>query len=285
LAGVISLSAGTLSRVDIQFNPIATANKGRPLHLELQVTNFSGTPIRQVRVFFRGIGDARFKYRRMRDRGMQYLADLNLRRVDGNLVEYFFDVEYIDGAHQSYPEEAPNANLLKTAIDQTVEADNGIVIISPEPDEEILTDEMLITVSFPRFSGQVDPERVRLSIDRWDVSRYVKVYDDFLNFAPRQVPPESIPSIWNCTINRENFWPARNGNLPLSPAKARRRCLLKCSILTAIFMAKFVTKACWTAPRIRPTAGRDLISTPVINIFPSAGRRFCPTRKTKTFNR
>lgn len=189
LAGVISLSAGTLSRVDIQFNPIATANKGRPLHLELQVTNFSGTPIRQVRVFFRGIGDARFKYRRMRDRGMQYLADLNLRRVDGNLVEYFFDVEYIDGAHQSYPEEAPNANLLKTAIDQTVEADNGIVIISPEPDEEILTDEMLITVSFPRFSGQVDPERVRLSIDRWDVSRYVKVYDDFLNFAPRQVPP------------------------------------------------------------------------------------------------
>lgn len=180
-----------VERADIDFTPVPIAQKSSPLKLEVGVTNFSQHFIREVRLYYRPIGESRFRFTRMGQEGLKYIARVNVAGIDGALIEYYFDFEYEDGAHQTYPEDPVNKGMLTTALRQETAEGDFILVISPEPDEEIFTDEIVLTVSFPQLAGRVDAERTRVYIDTWDVSRYVNNYDDFLSFAPRQVPSGS----------------------------------------------------------------------------------------------
>lgn len=106
------------------------------------------------------------------------------------MVEYFFDIEYVDGNHQQFPAGAPESDLFYlSAAQQDFESGEGIVVISPEPGEKIFSDEFLLTVSYFRYSSAIDKSRTRLFLDTWEVTRYAQIFDDFLTFAPRRVPP------------------------------------------------------------------------------------------------
>lgn len=159
------------------------------LHVELEVENFLRLPVRDIRLYYREYSESRFRSAPLRQEGLRYLASVNLSEYAGGLVEYFIDVEYADGSRERYPEEAPENDLMKVSLQQDFQSEDGIVIISPEPGEDVFTDEFILTVSFFQYSSQVDKERTVLFLDNWDVSRYVNVFNDFLTFAPRRVPP------------------------------------------------------------------------------------------------
>lgn len=163
------------------------------LNVELDLTNTSRYPIQAVRLYYREHSAATFEFAELDQMGLRYLASVDLSGYHGRMVEYFFDIEYIDGTRQAYPDDAPQMNLLNVMAGQPGfgDGDGDIVVITPEPGETIISDEFLLTVSFFRYSGQVDPERVRLFLDTWDVSRYVTVFNDFLTFSPKRVPPGS----------------------------------------------------------------------------------------------
>ena len=118
---------------------------------------------------------------------------MDLSDFDGSVVEYYFGVEYVDGALETYPAEAPEQGLYEVALqDEDAGTDDAsIEVISPEPDEVIYTDEFMLTVSYFQYSGTIDKERTKLYLDTWDVSQYLNILDDFLTFAPNKVPPGS----------------------------------------------------------------------------------------------
>lgn len=176
-------------RGEVSFASSPYLDENLKFHVELDVENFSGYPIREVNFYFREYSETRFISKPLSPEGFRYLASINLSDYEGSLVEYFFDVEYADGSRESYPEEAPETNLLKVSLNQEIESEGGVMIISPEPGEQIFIDEFVLTVSYFQFSGLIDKERTKLYLNTWDVSRYVKVYDDFLTFAPGRVPP------------------------------------------------------------------------------------------------
>ncbi|NOX36558.1 MAG: hypothetical protein GXO78_03395 [Calditrichaeota bacterium] len=191
LFGAISLFASGVKRVDVQFSTPVFDEDANRLHLELTLTNRTSYAIREARVYYREKGEANFNWERMEPQGFRYFAVLNTGQLNSNLMEYYFDIEFEDGLHQTYPDDAPVASLLSYALPQLETPDENIIIISPEPGEEIYTDELIITVSFPRFSAQIDKERIRLFLDTWEVSksRFFQVFDDFLTFSPNRIPP------------------------------------------------------------------------------------------------
>ncbi|MGH1366228.1 MAG: hypothetical protein ACRBF0_21895 [Calditrichia bacterium] len=162
------------------------------LQLEVDLTNYSRSPIQAMRVHYREFSENHFKTRRMSPEGLRYLASVDLSSYKGGMVEYYLDVEFADGRRTSYPATAPESELLTVAANQGFDSGDGqIVVVSPEAGERIYTNEFVLTVSFFQIASQVDGERTKLFLNNWDVSRYVKMYDEFLTFSPRQVPPGS----------------------------------------------------------------------------------------------
>jgi len=114
-------------------------------------------------------------------------------------VEYFFDIELMNGTRTTYPDNAPMNATLRVSVPQgeTITPEN-IIIISPEPNEDIYTDELVITVSFPSLAAHVDKNRIhvdknriKLYMDKYDLtrSRYFRTFDDFLTFSSKLIPP------------------------------------------------------------------------------------------------
>jgi|GEM_PF-5996438 len=183
-----SISANELAEVRFISTPYVD-DDGR-LQLEVDLTNFSRTPVQELRVHYREFSENHFKTRRLSQDGLRYLASVDLSSYKGGMVEYYLDVEFVDGRRTSYPATAPESELLTVAANQGFDGGDGqIVVISPEPGERIYSNEFVLTVSFFQIAAQVDGERTKLFLNNWDVSRYVKVYDEFLTFSPRQVPP------------------------------------------------------------------------------------------------
>ncbi len=184
-------SVFAVERAEISLSSTPTLDNKLNLDVELYVTNRSALPIKDVRIFYRELSENTFHSKFLKPEGFRYLATLNLSDFEGSVVEYFFGIEYLDGAQQTYPSEAPEQNLYEIAVqdEDTETTDAGIEIITPEPDETIYTDEFLLTVSYLPYSGTIDNERIKLYLDTWEVSQYVNAYDDFLTFAPNKVPP------------------------------------------------------------------------------------------------
>jgi hypothetical protein len=178
-------------RAEIGFSSLPTLDDNQVLNVELRVNNRSEIPIKDIRIFYRDVSQNYFQSAFLKPQGFRYLASVDLSDFEGSVVEYYFGVEYVDGALQTYPDEAPEYGLYEVALqDEDTGTDDGSVeVISPEPDEVIYTDEFMLTVSYFQYSGTVDKERTKLYLDTWDVSQYLNIFDDFLTFAPNKVPP------------------------------------------------------------------------------------------------
>ena len=187
------LSAHAFARGKVQINLAEQPYLDEKLHLNvaLEVDRFSAFPIRDIRIHYRGYGDHDFLTRSMNDEGLRYLASVDLQNYAGQVVEYFFSVEYADGSLQYFPDEGPNSELPYVAVNQQFESGGGIVVISPEPNEIIYTDEFLLTISYFELSSQIDPERTKVFFDSYDVSNsdYLQKFSDFLTYAPRRITP------------------------------------------------------------------------------------------------
>lgn len=190
-AVLVFYPAFALDRVEIAFSSSPKLDDDQVLTVELQVNNRSRYPIRDIRIFFRELSQNQFQSAFLKPEGFRYLAAVDLSEFDGSVVEYYFGVEYADGARETYPAEAPQSNLYEVAVQdqEEVTSEGAIEVISPEPDEVVYTDEFILTMSFFQYSSAVDKERTKLYLDSYDVSQHLNVFDDFVTFAPPRVPP------------------------------------------------------------------------------------------------
>ncbi len=183
-------TASAREGVEIQYIPVKILkNNNSVLPLEISISNFTSVPIREVQVWYRWSGETRFHLHPMENEGFSYYASLDVADSDGEMVEYFFAIAYLDNRTETYPANAPEERVLRTAVQPLRNYGDQIVIISPEPDEQLFSSDLVITASFAGISSMVDPEKTKMYLDTWDVSQYLQKYGDFVTFAPRTVPP------------------------------------------------------------------------------------------------
>ncbi len=201
--------------VEIEFSSQKLVERSHSLPLKISVSNFSGVPIRQVEVIYRFAGETQFKVLPMKNEGFIYYAQIDFPPNESGMVEYYFGIRYADKRVEHYPSTAPELRLFRTAYKQTLNYSDQIVIISPEPNEQIFSNDIVITASFAGIADKVDPEKTRLYLDTWDLSRYLSKYTDFVTFAPRKVPPgkhkirlELYDDAGNLVASREWFFTA-----------------------------------------------------------------------------
>jgi hypothetical protein len=176
--------------VDIQYTPtklhLASSNM---LPLELSISNFSGVPITEIQVWYRWVGESRYKMNLMKNEGFSYLASIDVTGGEGELLEYFFTIAYLDNRRENLPVDAPGNRVYRTAIQTIRNYGDQVVVVSPEEEEQLYTTDLVISASFASLISMIDPEKTKLYLDTWDVTPYMQKFGDFVTFAPRTVPP------------------------------------------------------------------------------------------------
>ena len=189
---LFALFTGIFARsgVEIEFDPIKMLRNSNRLPLELTISNFSGVPVSEVVVLYRYSGDSRFQIKQMNNEGLHYYASLTVKNTSENMIEYYYRIRYMDQRSETFPGDAASGNLFRTALQYDRNYGEDIVIISPEPDEHIYSNEVVITASFARLTDMIDVEKSKLFLDNWEVtrSRYLQKFDDIISFSPRQIP-------------------------------------------------------------------------------------------------
>jgi hypothetical protein len=174
--------------VEVEFTTLKILKNSQSLPLELTISNFSGMPVREVQVWHRWLGEGRFQMTRMDNQGFSYYAAIDLESGKSGIVEYYFAIAYLDNRSETYPSNSPAGTTLRTSIQTPRNYGDQVVIISPEPEEQLFASDIIITASFSSFASMVDVERSKMYLNTWDVTQYLQKYGDFVSFAPRTVP-------------------------------------------------------------------------------------------------
>ncbi|MEJ2634687.1 MAG: hypothetical protein P8184_05290 [Calditrichia bacterium] len=188
LALLTSLPLFGRNGVDIQFDRVSILKNSAYLPLELTISNFSGSSIREIQVLYKYSDDSHFRARSMNNEGFRYYANLRLDQSETGMVEYYFIIRYMDGGEEPFPGGAPLSNIYRTAVQQMRNYGDDIVIVNPDPETRVSANDVVITASFARFSTMVDVEKSKMYLDTWDVSKYLAKFSDFVTFAPKKVP-------------------------------------------------------------------------------------------------
>lgn len=145
--------------------------------------------IRTVEIAYRAADEQQFQRQILTNQGLRVDGKVDLSGFSGKVVEYFFSVEATNGTREYFPRGAPYHDLLQVVVGnrQRDSASPKVVLISPDAGEVVYTDEVVITASFFALREVIDPASIHLRLNDWDVSKYVRLHDGFLTFAPRKV--------------------------------------------------------------------------------------------------
>ena len=102
---------------------------------------------------------------------------------------YFFQLQDNMGEVSYYPD--VNSGYAPLSISEDDESDDGlpVEIISPDPNSQVLQDEVTIAVSYMGLEDQVASDKIKLLIDDMDVSKYLEINDDFFVITPPKLRP------------------------------------------------------------------------------------------------
>jgi hypothetical protein len=128
----------------------------------------------EVQVFYRWTGESRFEMIPMRNEGFTYYAAIDVSEAENELLEYYFAIAYLDNRRENLPAEAPATNVYRTAIQTLRNYGDQIIVISPEPEEQLYSTDLVITASFGSLMSMIDIEKTKMYLDTWDVTPYLQ---------------------------------------------------------------------------------------------------------------
>jgi hypothetical protein len=150
-----------------------------------------GHVVHDMRVFYRELGDENYKQIPMKQEGYIYTTDINTSDITSGRIEYFIAYEGNLGITGTMPELNPQLNpyVMRIAPAKTVKqaTDFELVILSPQPEDILVEDEVLIAVSVMGGESEIDFTLSRLYIDEVDVTTAADFSDGIITYVPSMI--------------------------------------------------------------------------------------------------
>jgi len=167
--------------------------KGESARFELMLNNLNSyaTDYRDVQVLYREIGTDRFKAISMKEEGLSYFANLNTKNINTGQIEYYFALRDRYGNISTLPKEMPQINPYTMNVipqqEQVQSANFEVVILSPELNETVPDNEIVIAASVLGGETEIDFDQSRLFIDGVNVSALAEFDNGIVTFAPDNI--------------------------------------------------------------------------------------------------
>lgn len=170
----------------IALSPVAA---GHEVRIEAELINTSA--IDRIECAYRVFGQSEFKRFDMPLTGNTAAGTIPGADVVPPFIEYYLTVTATDGSRHTFPFE--NAADHPARIDVpagTAGGDESIIILSPDPDEPVNPEQLLISVSLLRADSTVAKDRTKIFVDGTDLSQEIVLSGDLvlLDLSTSQIP-------------------------------------------------------------------------------------------------
>jgi hypothetical protein len=164
--------------------------QGENARIELILNSFNSyaSDFRDVQVLYRELGTDQFKAVQMKEEGLSYYATVNTKNIHTGQIEYYFAFRDRFGNISTLPSDMPQVNpyamnVIPAQV-QTQSANFEVVILSPELNETVPDDEIVIAASVLGGETELDFDQSRLFIDGVNVSALAEFSNGVVTFAP-----------------------------------------------------------------------------------------------------
>ncbi len=162
------------------------AKEGEPLAITAELVQ-SGV-VSGITLAYRQYGQTEFKQRDMDLAGTTATTTIPGAEVTPPLVEYYLVLEMDDGTMETYPLENPEGNPRQVAVATISPKGKEVLILSPEPNQQVSLGDFVVSVSLIRAPDKVDKSATRLYLDNEDVTQYAVILEDLIVFYPDNYP-------------------------------------------------------------------------------------------------
>ena len=187
---LVSLAA--LNKVTLYHETPIGVIKGEEVTFEVMLTS-SNSKIYDMHLFFKEIGQSDYKVLQMRSDGYLYHVTMNTSGFTTGQLQYYIGYEGELGEIGTLPSEAPQVNPYVMHIApsrENIQSEQiDIVILSPEPDEVIPNDELVIAASLLGVSENFDISKTQLLIDGTNITSMIDFREEVITFSPGQIKP------------------------------------------------------------------------------------------------
>jgi hypothetical protein len=172
----------------IMHTTIQVADEGKPIDFEMLLEN-PPTDVEEANLFYREKGEDVFDRIEMIDAGGKYVARIAGKEVNPNGLEYYMSVNLDDGQEITFPEVEPKSIPIEIAVKPNEDSPSSLetIILSPEKNETILKEDLLIAVSLFNGEGLLDLNSVILLLDGMDITSQANITVDLISYVPYQI--------------------------------------------------------------------------------------------------
>jgi len=177
--------SGRVSKIDI-----GTFTPGNPLTIQVEFSNTAD--LDRVEIAFRQFGQHDYKRAEMALEGHTATASIPATELVPPFIEYYI-ILYLRNAPtaETYPLENAQEHPLRVDLQGTESGENAqITILSPEPNERLRREDVLISFVVSPADSTLDPKATRVYLDGLDVSGKTIVTDLLYVLRPENL---SIP--------------------------------------------------------------------------------------------
>lgn len=206
---IISNTVVFAQTMSIVHFPVKNASEGQKILIDAKI-EVPNSPVHYMRLYYRQKGQSNFQFVEMEEQLNSYLAEIPASEVKLPAIEYFimavlenqamitspasnpyyapYEVTVTPGKTPVAEESTPSQKPTKQSITKTKSgAQLETVILSPEPEERIEQNEVIIAVSFLGDIDQLNLKSIKLIIDEKDYSNKAEITKNMISYLPQNL--------------------------------------------------------------------------------------------------
>lgn len=158
-----------------------------PVNIKADVKSLSN--ISQALLFYRNDLSSDFQQTEMSfdESSMSLNGTVPASYVVSPYVEVYVRITMRDGAVETYPQESPTENPVRVTVNSS-EAAQDILVISPERNQRLTVDDLMIAASMLYAPESVERKKTKLYFDGIDVTADAVVSGDIIVYSPSKFP-------------------------------------------------------------------------------------------------
>ncbi len=166
---------------------VSEARENQPLTVSAELIQTSG--LAKIILAYRSFGQSEYKQREMILSGASAKAIIPASDVVQPYIEYYLILEFENGKMETYPFGVPqqsNALQVSVTANNSIGADKGILILSPEEGGQIEKGQLFVSISLLKAPSNIDRAASKIFIDNADFSSHIIITEDLILLYPEQ---------------------------------------------------------------------------------------------------
>jgi hypothetical protein len=161
------------------------AVENTPVEVSVELIRTGG--IYEILLLYRPFGSADYHLQEMNIAGNMATTTIRESHIIPPFIEYYIKLTTLDGADHTYPTVDPEFNPEMIRIQSRSRIDNSVAILSPQENESLRLEDLVISVSLFDVPLHYDRQQTRLFINDSDITPYTLFTEDILIVVPANV--------------------------------------------------------------------------------------------------